>query len=692
MRANRLRSSIIVLPVALASWVLACGSTPSPTGPVGTASSALSGTSSADAETARVKAYLDSRYTAADVRHSFRTALGQTIDCIDFFAQPGVKSRAAKGHPITKIPQVHPNPAGIRPNPGGFDGEPDENGSPRKCPDGTVPEVRLLADRIASSGGLDALKRVFKHKAAPTNLYTVPPGCPSSGFTTCMGQQDWPDYAHIISSWTGGTNTAEVVDIMSVNAPLVPDNENLGNHSLEQIWLLSGTGFADFGCSCCSGGTCFGAVCGGGECTGVSGSYPPCTQSVETGVMVEPWLNNLTGTSAEAPAVFVFATNDGYWSSCFDDNISTGGGGCPVDFVAASSSSYPPGMALTPGVLGGSATEQQELSFVVENTDGGWSITVGGSNVGYYVADDYNGSMVTEASAFQVGAEIADNTGACTVPMGSGANPVAGLAQAGFHSYYAAIPVGSNTINTSFTTPQSSVPSVYTWSTAPASPFSAPAGDYFYVGNASQSFGPSAGDTDFGSAWWPTSGSSWEPGSYTADCGLLDGQGIPISGVSESYTGTYKNQAHAIQCWEAPYGSLENGSQSIPTTASSCYPRALGSDDDRGYSGSLDPGTNGDWDPGYYKVECKENEYVNGLAVNASGQVDAVLCCPGGMAHAGCNAQTFSNGNSSSFALPDWDYGYYKGQCGVDQYVAGISTPAFGQQPYGTPHSILCCY
>jgi hypothetical protein len=679
MKAIHRRCIEFVCAASLMSHLVQCGSNPSPTEPLGRASSPVTAEPD-DAETAKIQAFLDSRYTASDVKHSFQTKAGQTIDCIDFFAQPGVKSRAARGRPITQIPTFsHHDVPGAGPGYDAFDGQPDENGSSRKCPDGTVAQVHLSADRIKSIGGLDALRHHVRHAAPPVNLYALPPGCPGAGFTTCQGQPDWTDYAHVISAWTG-TNTSNVGDIMSINQPAVPQTSGIDDHSLTQLWVLSGTGFADFGCSCINGGT----------------GSPQCTQSVETGITVDNVLNS-SNPNPSAPAIFTFATNDGYAlenqdedipPSCYNDNLD-GDPTCAVTFVAATNSSYAVGMALTTGVLG---SYSDELGFSVINENGEWVINVGGSTIGFYIASDYNGSMQTEATTFELGNEIFDSTDACIVPMGSGANPWVGATQSAFHTNYYAYPEGSGTQSTSFATPQASVPSIYTWSTSPASPGGA-AGNFFYVGNASQSFGPSAGNTDFGSAWWPN-GTNWDNGSYTADCGLLNGQGIPLSGVSEAAGGT--SQAHAIRCWDPPYGSAETSTMSVTTTASSCYLRSLGSDDDRGYSGSLDPGTNGDWDPGYYKDECRENEYVNGIALSTSGQVDGILCCPGAMMHASCNVQVFDNGNSSQFSLPDWDYGFYKGQCpsGAEaraQYVAGISTPAFGQQAAGTPHAILCC-
>ena len=54
------------------------------------------------AELAQIQAYLNSRYMASDVWRTFIAATGQTIDCVDWFAQPSVKAMAAKGTPITR--------------------------------------------------------------------------------------------------------------------------------------------------------------------------------------------------------------------------------------------------------------------------------------------------------------------------------------------------------------------------------------------------------------------------------------------------------------------------------------------------------------------------------------------------------------------------------------------------------------
>lgn len=186
--------------------------------------------------------------------------------------------------------------------------------------------------------------------------------------------------------------------------------------------------------------------------------------------------------------------------------------------------------------------------------------------------------------------------------------------------------------------------------------------------------------------WWnqsydynsPSVG-DWNYGSYKGTC--LTGE--PVVGVSH-YTNALPS--HDIECGGARYVA----------TQSQCYLKTLGSNDNRGY------GDNGwDWDSGSYKVECGVGEYVQGVSQTTWGQLDGVLCCPGNayiagssqrLQHKNCDAQVFYSGNSPASGGPDWDYGYYKGQCPGGQYVAGISTPAYSSVGnFGAPHALLCC-
>ncbi len=57
---------------------------------------------------------------------------------------------------------------------------------------------------------------------------------------------------------------------------------------------------------------------------------------------------------------------------------------------------------------------------------------------------------------------------------------------------------------------------------------------------------------------------------------------------------------------------------------------------------------------------------------------------------ANCGAREFDTANSqgTSQPLPDWAYGYFKGQCSAGQFVKGVSKASSG---FGGVREILCC-
>jgi hypothetical protein len=100
---------------------------------------------------------------------------------------------------------------------------------------------------------------------------------------------------------------------------------------------------------------------------------------------------------------------------------------------------------------------------------------------------------------------------------------------------------------------------------------------------------------------------------------------------------------------------------------------------------SSDPGfPNNDWDIGYYKGECAPNEYVAGVAQSQSGWTASIECCVGNVMHQSCATHLLDSSGTDT----DWDYGYYKGNCPLGQYVAGVSTDF---NSGGSPHVVLCC-
>jgi len=372
-------------------------------------------------EAARVKAFLDARYTVKDVHHSFRTKFGETIDCIDFFAQPGVKAMAAMGSPITTLP----GPA-ARPNiPAGFEdvfftGTPDDQGKPRACPAGSVPVMRITADRISAADGLDAFVKAHQKRGGSDGSGPPPPSV------------DLTNYAHIYQQYTGGGLISKNYAMLNIQKPLVlypPD------HSIMQTWTTNG---------------------------GIDAAY----STVELGSIVSPAVNG-----DRNPHFFIFATNNNYGNGCYN-NV---GGGC-LAWIGAPSAYITPGMTLTTSVYGGL---QQNWTVNVQNGNlgygaSGWNIV----GAGVYPSTDFPGQMATRASTFSIGGEVYDATHSWYVPMGSGAAASAGYGQAGY--WYVPAPgaggvyVDGSGWNYTFSAPSSERPTAYSASVSSGYAFVGP--------------------------------------------------------------------------------------------------------------------------------------------------------------------------------------------------------------------------
>ncbi|NVJ25626.1 protease B [Myxococcus sp. AM011] len=96
----------------------------------------------------------------------------------------------------------------------------------------------------------------------------------------------------------------------------------------------------------------------------------------------------------------------------------------------------------------------------------------------------------------------------------------------------------------------------------------------------------------------------------------------------------------------------------------------------------------GDWDVGNFKGECGANEFVAGVAQSTAHEITALLCCPGNVAHNSCTPRVFDGQDArESSTSGDWDVGNWKGECGSGRYIGGISRNPSG----GAPHALLCC-
>jgi hypothetical protein len=122
-----------------------------------------------------------------------------------------------------------------------------------------------------------------------------------------------------------------------------------------------------------------------------------------------------------------------------------------------------------------------------------------------------------------------------------------------------------------------------------------------------------------------------------------------------------------------------------------------GSDQRRGIHATSTP--NNDWANGYFKLECGLGEYVAGVSQNSAVcagnyQFHGILCAAySGTASTACTVRAFDGGDSrgawvnAAFTSGDWDFGTFKGECNLNEYVAGVSINPSTRRP----HSLLCC-
>ena len=161
-------------------------------------------------------------------------------------------------------------------------------------------------------------------------------------------------------------------------------------------------------------------------------------------------------------------------------------------------------------------------------------------------------------------------------------------------------------------------------------------------------------------------GSDWSKGNFKGDCGV----GWAMTGLSADNVAP--GSAHALRCKN--YGVPFNGDQ-----AGDALPVSATTNNARGSHA-------GDWDPGFAITECGLNEYVTGISQNPTGHALASVRC----AHAptkkqGCSTRSTLQEDRGE-ASGDWDSGYFKAECAVDQVVVGVSV-----NTAGNPRTILCC-
>lgn len=103
--------------------------------------------------------------------------------------------------------------------------------------------------------------------------------------------------------------------------------------------------------------------------------------------------------------------------------------------------------------------------------------------------------------------------------------------------------------------------------------------------------------------------------------------------------------------------------------------------------------TEGDWAPGYSKLQCPDNTFAVGYSVH-NNAMEALLCAPvaKSLPTAG-HTVWFNKGDNrpagGGSTASDWAPGSYKGQCADNEYVAGVAY-TYQWAEGGVPDALLC--
>lgn len=357
-----------------------------------------------------VTAYIDSLYDHTAVRHSFVTGRGDTVDCVDFAAEPGVRALVAQGAKVDSVlasmnERTAAHGAVPAPAPAADVGL-DEAGNLRACPEGTAPHVRLTREKIAAAGGLDAYRAtIHAHRAPQPDGAAIPLSTktddlepatnPTSGG---LESGDSTDYGHVYSYQTasfvaGGASTMAIGPDSIVSGSFINDP---GNHSLAQIWIVGGSGST--------------------------------LQTLEIG-----WEYDATNGG---PYFFVAMSQNDYGNYCENGQSSiTSTGPCVPWTPNPSSTTIYPGAFLPASVTGGvqhelsvQVIEECVFSIIVGMSTCSWDVFAGVNTSSLtLIGSVYNGGygkgpLGTEgATIFETGGEVYDGSGTfADVSMGEG--------------------------------------------------------------------------------------------------------------------------------------------------------------------------------------------------------------------------------------------------------------------------------
>jgi hypothetical protein len=188
----------------------------------------------------------------------------------------------------------------------------------------------------------------------------------------------------------------------------------------------------------------------------------------------------------------------------------------------------------------------------------------------------------------------------------------------------------------------------------------------FSVAARSVDWGPISGPHDWNTpAEW-----EWDQFYWKGTCSIGWGQ----FGMSNQVVGL----AHSILCRKLD-PAVFTGNRAATLTMPNSTRRM-----------SRSAGGTTQWAPsGNTILECGNNEYVSGSSENVDNHFHGIRCATAvGLHNTGCNTRVFDNGDSTGATdHPDWDPGFFKGECAATEYMAGVSINTSTSRP----HSLLCC-
>lgn len=374
------------------------GEAPSETG---TVASALEPVRVKDAaELVRMEEYARNLYDPRDVVHTFRTASHDVVDCVPLYAQPAMRTPEMRGHVIQRAPTTLP--AGADPRAGSFGdasltpehellalGERDENGAERRCPQDTVPILRLQVETLKRyrtladfrskypshlggdpRGALGALDRLDPQE----DLGGARAGELRSGSSSPprVGSTANHQYAHAYQ-WVGNWGAESNLNVWN------PYTDRSSEFSLSQMWITRGSGSS--------------------------------LETVEAG-----WQKYRDLYGDWNARLFIYFTPDNYGSGgCY--NLTCGA------FVQTSSSVIIGSSFSNYSSLGG-AQYSIKLLWYKDGTTGHWWLKYGDTWVGYYPRSKFDGNGLMDSAALvDFGGEIIDTPGDgvhTATDMGSG--------------------------------------------------------------------------------------------------------------------------------------------------------------------------------------------------------------------------------------------------------------------------------